>query len=149
MQIVHLSAKTSIAVVKTKIEFDSHADTCVVGDHCLIVHDHNRSVNLYGYNPKAGLKHACIVNAAVAYIVPETGQIFIISINQAIEMKGLGHHHHCLMQCCMNGVLINEVPNFLAPFHSETMHAIQLENPFNATHPINISLKLNRVTRLL
>ena len=26
------------------------------------------------------------------------------------------------------------------------MHAIQLENPFDATHPINIPLKLNRVT---
>ena len=37
MQTVHLSAHTNIAVVKTKIELDLHADTCVVGDHCLIV----------------------------------------------------------------------------------------------------------------
>ena len=81
MQIVHLSAHTSIAVVKTKIELDSHADTYVVGDHCLIVHDHHRPVNIYRYDPKAGSKHACIVNATVAYTVPETGQVVIISIN--------------------------------------------------------------------
>ena len=43
----------------------------------------------------------------------------------------------------MNGVLINEVPKFLAPIPSETMHAIQLKNIFNATHPI---IKLNEVT---
>ena len=41
MQTVHLSAHNSLAVVNTKIELDSHVDTFVVGDHCLVVHDHN------------------------------------------------------------------------------------------------------------
>ena len=50
------------------------------------------------------------------------------------------------MQCCMNSVLINEVLKFLASIPSETAHAIQLENPFDATHPIIIPLKLNGVT---
>ena len=44
----------------------------------------------------------------------------------------------------MNGVLIDNIPKFLA-VPSETMHAIQLENPFDATHPIIIPLKLNGV----
>ena len=81
-----------------------------------------------------------------AYMEPETGQDAILLINQAIEMKGLNNHLLCLMQCCMNGVLINEVPKFLAPIPSETKHAIQLKNPFDATHPTIIPLKLNRVT---
>ena len=42
----------------------------------------------------------------------------------------------CPRQWCVNGVLIDEVPKFLAPIHSEIMHAIQLENPFDATYPI-------------
>ena len=46
----------------------------------------------------------------------------------------------------MNGVLINEVPKFLAPLPSEILHAIQIVNPFDATHPIIIPLKLNGVT---
>ena len=46
----------------------------------------------------------------------------------------------------MNGVAIDEVPKFLAPIPSETTNAIQLENPFDATHPIFIPLKLIRVT---
>ena len=61
-------------------------------------------------------------------------------------MKGLDHHLLCLMQCCMNSVLINEVSKFLAPILSETIYALQLETPFNATHPIIIPLKLKRVS---
>ena len=99
-------------------------------------------MNVYGYGPKAGLKHAHIINAAVACTVPETGHVVILSINQVIEIKGLDHHLLCQMQCCMNCVLIDEVQKFLAPSPSETTHAIQVENAFDATHPIIISLKL-------
>ena len=45
----------------------------------------------------------------------------------------------------MKGVLIDEVPKFLAPVPSEIMHAIQLENPFDAIHQIIIPLKINGV----
>ena len=50
------------------------------------------------------------------------------------------------MQFCMNYVVIDKVPKFLAPILSETMHAILLENPFDSTHLIIIPLKLKRVT---
>ena len=127
VQTVQLCVQNSLAVVKTKMELDSHADTCVVGDHCLVVHDHNIPVNVFEYNPKAGSRLACIVNAAVAYAKAETGHVVTLYINQAIEMKDLDHHLLCPMQCCMNGVVINEVSKYLAPIPSETMHVIQLE----------------------
>ena len=46
--------------------------TFVVGDQCLAIHDLNKPVIGFVYNPKAGLKHACIVDATVAYDEPET-----------------------------------------------------------------------------
>ena len=101
MQTVHLSAHNSLAVVISKIELDLHADTSVVGNHCQVVHYHKRPVNVFGYDPKAGLKHDHIVNAAVAYIRPETGQVVILLINQGIKMKGLNHQLLCPMKCCM------------------------------------------------
>ena len=64
---------TSITIVNTKIELDSHADTFIEGDHCLIAYDHIRPMNVYQYNSKAGLKHACVVDAAVTYTESETG----------------------------------------------------------------------------
>ena len=45
---IQLDAQKSIAVAKTKIELDSHAGMYVVGDHCLIIHDHYRPVNIFG-----------------------------------------------------------------------------------------------------
>ena len=69
-----------------------HADTCVVGVHCFIVHDHNRPVNVYGYDTKAGSKHACVVSAAVVYTDPKTGQVVIFLYNQVIEMKDVDHY---------------------------------------------------------
>ena len=127
MQTVHLSAHTRIEVVKTKIELDSHSDACIEGNHCVFVHDHKRLMNVYGYNTKAGSKHVCVVDATVAYIVPETGHVVILPINQAIEMKGLDHHLLCQIQCHVNAVLIDEVPEILAPVPSETMHAIEIK----------------------
>ena len=49
------------------------------------------------------------------------------------------------MQCHLNGVQINEVP-ILAETPSKTTHAIELVNPFDATHPLIIPLKLSSIT---
>ena len=51
--IVQLSAQNSLIVDKTKIELDSHADTFIVGDHCLVLDDntivqsYNRPDNVF------------------------------------------------------------------------------------------------------
>ena len=50
------------------------------------------------------------------------------------------------MQCHLNGVHIREVSKFLAEAPNETTHAIELVNPFNATHPLIILLQLSGVT---
>ena len=93
VQTVQLSAQKCLAVVKTKTALNSHTDACVVGDQCQVVHDHNRPVNVSRYYPKAGLKHAHIVKAAIAYDQHKRGQVIMFLINQAIERKGIDHHH--------------------------------------------------------
>ena len=50
------------------------------------------------------------------------------------------------MQHRLNGVQISEVPKFLGETLSETTHAIELVDPFNATHPLIILLQLSWVT---
>ena len=49
-------------------------------------------MNVYAYNPKAESKHACIIDAAIAYDEPETGQVVVFLIQQVIEMKSLNHY---------------------------------------------------------
>ena len=50
------------------------------------------------------------------------------------------------MQCHLNGVQISEVSKFLAKNASETTHATELINPFDAIHPLIILLQLSGVT---
>ena len=69
---------------KPEVEFVSHADTCVVGDKCLAIQDHNRPVNVYSYDPKYGCKSAKTVDATVGYQDPWISQKFILVINQAM-----------------------------------------------------------------
>ena len=90
-------AHASVASSKPKVELDSHEDTCVVGDNCLLIHDHNRLVNVYSYNPKDGNKSAKIVDAAVDYQDPQSGQRFILIMNQAICIYGLVNHSMACM----------------------------------------------------
>ena len=92
-------------------------------------------MNVCGHDHKVGSKHIHIVNATVDYSKSETGHVVILLINQVIKMKSLDHHLLCPIQYCMNGVMIDEVPKVLA------MYTIQLENPFDTTHSIIISLK--------
>ena len=106
----------SLAVVKTKIELDWHADSCVISGQCLVIHDHNRPVNVFGYDPRVGSKHACKLVATSAYDEHEMGQVVICLVNQAIKIKGLYHHLFCPMQCSINVVLINELLSFWHPF---------------------------------
>ena len=101
-------------------------------------------MNIYGYYPKVGSKCAHKIGAIVAHIKPETGQVVIFLINQAIEMNGLDHHLFSPMDH-MNCVMINEVPKLLAPIPGEIMHAIQIINPFGTTQPI-IFIKLHEYT---
>ena len=50
------------------------------------------------------------------------------------------------MQCCLNGMQINEVPQFLEELPSKITHAIELVDPFNTTQPLIIQLKLSGAT---
>ena len=124
-------AHASFASSKPKIELDSHADMCVVSDNCLVIHNHNRPVNVYSYDPKDGQRSAKTVDATVGYQDSQSSQKFILMINQAIHIDDLVNHLLCSMQCHLNGVKINEVLKFLNENPSETTHAIELVNPFD------------------
>ena len=73
----------SVASSKSKVELDSHVDICVLGDKCLVFHDHNRPVNVYSYDPKDDHRIAKTVYFVVGYQDPQSGQKFILILNKA------------------------------------------------------------------
>ena len=75
------SNSTDLIISQYKTELDSHADTCSVGINVLIIHIHNRHVNVYAYDPSLGSQQdVSIVNAAIAYDCPHAGEVLILKL---------------------------------------------------------------------
>ena len=62
--------------------------------------------------------------------------LFILLSHQVIDLKDLDHDFLCPMQCYMKGVVINEVPMFLAAMLSKTTD----NEPFLCHPPTNYSI---------
>ena len=146
MPIHGVHSASSSFVGESRLECDSHADTSVVGRHCLVIHDLNRPVRVSGYDPSDGDKVFRMVNAVVAYDHPITGQVYMLVLNQVIEVPHLDHHLLCPMQCRLNGVLVDEIPKFLAIRPSESTHAISVPDPMLEGAYVVLSLDLCGVT---
>ena len=141
-----MMAHASFTTSKPKVELDSHTDTCVVGDNCLAIHDHNRPVNVYSKNPKDGHRSAKTIDATVGYQDLQNEKNFILIIKKAIHFDGLKSHLLCPMQCHLNGVHISKVPKFLTESPIVATPAKVITEPFDATHPLIILLQLRSIT---
>ena len=143
---IRIQAASSSIGGETRVECDSHADTSVVGKEALIIHDYGRPVSVYSYDKEDGCKEYRTVSAAVAYDHPQTGQVYMLVINQAIEIPHLEHHLLCPMQCRLNGIKISELPKFLAEDPDESTHSLQVVDPLDDSSPLFIPLSLTGVT---
>jgi len=102
----------SNSILETSLELDSHADTTVLGGDALIFQNYDRPVEVLGYDSSMGPKTYQTVSGALAFDHPMTGQTYLLVFHQAISMPRLDHHLLCLMQCRVNDVIVNDVPNF-------------------------------------
>ena len=72
-----------------RMELDSHADTCAIGDACLVLQDTGRTVTVEGYMESAGSSNEVpVVTAAVAYDCPTTFNTYILSSMKPSESMG-------------------------------------------------------------
>ena len=67
---------------KCKLQLDSHTDTSVADDSCLIVCDHGWSVDAYSYDERDEHKHVMTVDTAVNTQVQS-----LSNVNQVIYKK--------------------------------------------------------------
>ncbi len=130
------------------LELDSHANTCVLGHDVLIILDYDQPVSIVGYDASLGSKTYKTVSGVVAYDNPQTKRTLYLIINQAIHIS---HNHHLLfpMQCCVNDMILNKLPKFLAADPTDQTHALTINNPNNPLHLVIVPLILRGVTLLL
>ena len=125
-----------------KVELDSHADTFVVGKNVLVIHEHDRKVQVQGYDPTLPTREAMIVDCALKYRCVSTGECSILVVNQALQVPELEHCLLCPMQCRMNGVEINETPKFLLQHPTNSSHSIHIHSSDSDAQPLRIPLRL-------
>jgi hypothetical protein len=115
---------SSLSSNNSRTELDSHADTTVLGKHCLIVSQTNRTADVAAFMPDFGLAEKIpIITEALAYDHPE-GETIIIIVNQALSIPTLEDNLVCTNQCRMNDVIIDECPKSLSPNPTDDTHTL-------------------------
>ena len=138
---------TSTAVTRSRTELDSHADTCTIGRNVLVTHIHERKVNVSPYDPALGsVKDLDVVNAAVAYDCPATGDVVIFNINQAIHINTMSNNLLCVIQVRMNNINVFECIKFLIDNPTFTNHTLVIPPSDNDGEETIVPLSLHGVT---
>ena len=79
-------------------QLDSHADMCVLAKHAHIFMDHERSVDIAGYDKSKGAlaSNMKTVSGALAYDNPTSGTTVIIVLHQAIHVDRISAKKSCV-----------------------------------------------------
>ena len=93
------------------MELDTHADTCALGDACLVLGDTGETVDVGGFGEGVGvLKDVSIVHGAVAYDCPSTSKTYLLIYHQALRAPGMEVHLLNPFQMREQGLIVNDIP---------------------------------------
>jgi len=121
--------RRGLTVVQCQVELDSHAEQSCVSELCaLIIHRHERTCTVYGYDGGEG-RVLDIVDAVLMYTDPSTGDKWMLVLNQALCVPGLQHPLLCSNQVRMNDIRVNDEPKVLVLNPTEYHHAIAIKTP--------------------
>jgi hypothetical protein len=124
--IARVASSQRIQTNITYIDLDSHADTACIGRNCRVLAYSSMEVDVKPYHRQyKSITGIPVVQAATAYDDPETGETYILVINQGLYFGDT--LEHTLLnpnQMRTNGIIVDDVPKHLAPNPSEAMHSI-------------------------
>ena len=88
--------------------------------------DHERPVNVVGYDKSHGTQHRNLptVSGALAYDDPSSAVAIMLIVHQAISVTTMSNNLLCPMQKRMNDVELNDTPKFLTKNLTSKTHAI-------------------------
>ena len=120
-----------------KLELDTHADTGCASSHVRIIEYTGQiACSVSGFSTELpSINQIPIINGAAAYDHLDTGEVFIIALNQHLYLGDkIENTLVCPNQCHYNNVTIDDVPMHLSP---TSTHSI-----YFAANDIQLPLKL-------
>ena len=115
----------------------------------MITSNYDRPVEVEGYDRALGTKRYDTVSGALAYDHPQTGEVLLLVLHQAIHIPHLDHHLLCPMQCRVNDVTVGETPKFMVANPTDETHALTIPDDDEPTRAVHLPLALRGVTSLL
>ena len=105
--------------LEARSELDNHADTCVVGlGTALLIHDFDRPVRVHGYKEDVGTVNNCrTVSAVVAYNHPQSGEVYMLVLHQAILIEQMTSNLLGSMQMRDDDLRVNDEPKSVSYTH--------------------------------
>ena len=97
-----------------RTELDSHADSPVVGKHCMVIETLDRTVDVRGFTSSLGTCTVPVVNAALLYTCEYSGEKFIFLIYNALYVQDMEHNLIPPFMMRLAGLEIDEQPKFLS-----------------------------------
>ena len=92
-------------------ELDLHANMFVLGAHAFIFESKNRTCNVQPFDPSLGTASKIpIVDGAVVYECPYTGEIYVLIVSNALHIPHLRNNSIPPFLMRAAGVTLNETP---------------------------------------
>ena len=112
-----------------RTELDSHANMVVLGSHAFIFRSTNRTCNVQNFDPSLGIASKIpIVDGAVAYECPYTGEIYVLIVRNALYIPHLKNNLIPPFVMRAAGVALNETPNIHSKDPKIDNHCITFED---------------------
>ena len=118
---------------------DSHADTIVGGANCVLLSSTGESATVHSFsNERKPFANVPIGTVGTAWVNPESGETFIIVLNEALYFgERLDHSLLCPNQMRAYGILVEDTPR---QFNATSTHSISVPG-----ENVSIPLELNGV----
>ena len=106
-------------------EMDSHADTIVAGNNCVVLELSGRNVSVAPFSEEyASIDDIPIATVATAYDCPDTGQVFILVFNEALYFgERMAHTLLCPNQLRDYGVTVDDTPT---QYNKSSTHSLYI-----------------------
>lgn len=118
-----------------RCELDSHADTIVGGNNCIVLDTTGRTVNVSPFSEEyKSFTDIPIATLATAYEDLSTGEVRILILHEALYFgERLSHTLICPNQLRNHGIIVDDVPR---QFNNTSTHSIYVPD-----HDLRIPLE--------
>lgn len=98
----------AVASADSSTQLDSHANYWVLSDDCTVFNRYKRSFSVNAFTSEVKALKVPIVDAAMAYDCPFSGDTYIIIMKQGLLVSSMEHHLAPPFILCEAGLEVND-----------------------------------------